>query len=144
MTTAIADLLASNEALRAEVARLRALIDTPATDDFVESTKREAAHQIQRWGVEHQAAKAPSDFFWLVGYLAGKADRSATLGETDKAKHHLVAAAAVLLNWFRRLSGEDQTFQPGSNDVARLVDGDGPLFLDDGVDSQPPKKGEQT
>lgn len=107
----------------AEVARLRALINTPSTADFLAALPLEAAHQVERWGVEHDRGKDPSDWFWLLGYLGGKALRSAIDGDVAKAKHHCISSAAVLLNWHRRLSGEESSFQPASDGAAGLVDG---------------------
>lgn len=98
-----------------ECSRLTDLIDTPHTADFLEAVPLEAAHQVKRWGTQHDAGKAPEDYFWLLGYLAGKCLRAAIDGDVAKAKHHTISVSAVCLNWHRRLSGEDQAFQPGTN-----------------------------
>lgn len=103
----------ARERAEGEVGRLTSLIDTPHTADFMGAVPLEAAHQIKRWGVEHDDGKAPEDWFWVVGYLAGKALHHAKAGNVEKAKHHTISTAAVMLNWFRRLSGDDQTFRPG-------------------------------
>lgn len=107
--------------LEAEVARLLALIDTPHTADFMSAVPLEAAHQIKRWGTEHDDGKEPEDWFWLVGYLAGKCLRAASdyartgdARDLEKAKHHTISTAGVMLNWHRRLTGEETTFQPGT------------------------------
>src|SRR5258706_8072114 len=42
-----------------EVKRTRKLINTPHTSNFIEAVKLEAAHQINRWGVQHDAGKRP-------------------------------------------------------------------------------------
>ncbi|KKK55072.1 hypothetical protein LCGC14_3078260 [marine sediment metagenome] len=84
------------------------LIDTPHTGEFFESVKREAAHQVKRWGTEHDEGKEPTDWLWLLGHLAGKA---VTLPE--KRLHHIISSAAVLLNWYRRETGDGAAFQPG-------------------------------
>jgi hypothetical protein len=105
--------------------RLQALIDTPHTTDFLSAVPLEAAHQIKRWGVEQDDGKQPTDWLWLVGYLIGKATNSAISGNTEKAKHHCVSTAAVCLNWFRRLSGEDQSFRPGIQPPAQTAAGKG-------------------
>jgi hypothetical protein len=102
------DAASKNNALRAEVARLFALINTPHTDEFFEAVRLEAAHQIQRWGARHDAGKTAPDWFWLVGYLLGKA-----LHFPDKRKHHLVSSAAALLNWFRAETGDSNIMRPG-------------------------------
>lgn len=99
--------------LRDEVARLTRLIDTPHTDDFMAALPLEAAHQLKRWGNDHDEGKNPEDWFWLLGWLAGKAVHAAKTGDLEKAKHHTISSAAVMLNWYRRLSGDDKSFQPG-------------------------------
>lgn len=101
------------EQLGTEVERLLALINTPQTDNFMTAVPLEAAHQIERWGTDHDEGKAPMDWFWLIGYLAQKAATAELAGDIEKAKHHTISTSAVMLNWFRRLSGEDQTFRPG-------------------------------
>jgi hypothetical protein len=78
----------------AEVARLTALINHPHTDSFLDAVRLEAAHQRERWAAEHDAGKTDADWFWLVGYLAGKA-----LSKPEKLLHHIVTTAAALLNW---------------------------------------------
>lgn len=110
-------------ALIAELERLEKLIDTPHTDDWLHAVPLEAAHQVKRWGVEHDAGKTPLDWFWLIGYLAQKAATSALVGDVEKAKHHTISTAAVLLNWFRRLTGDDETFQPGIDPQQRTEAG---------------------
>lgn len=108
--------------LQAEIDRLHGLIHTPHTADFMTAVPLEAAFQIDHWGVEHDAGKEPQDYFWLLGYLAGKAMRHAIDGNTEKALHHTVSSAAVLLNWYRRMKGDDRLFQPGSNDLPATDD----------------------
>lgn len=87
--------------LRANLDAVWALVNTPQTEDFVEAVKLEAAHQQLRWGTEHDTGKTDADWFWLVGYLAGKA-----LHKPEKRLHHIVTTAAALLNWHRHLTGE--------------------------------------
>jgi hypothetical protein len=101
--------------LEAEIARLNLLINTPHTDDFMTAVPLEAAHQIERWGIEHDRGKDPEAWFWLLGYLAGKALHHAKAGNVEKAKHHTISSAAVMLNWFRHMTGDETTFQPGSD-----------------------------
>ena len=59
--------------LRARVKELEALLDTPEIIDFAKAVQLEAAHQRKRWGSEHDAGKTDADWFWLIGYLSGKA-----------------------------------------------------------------------
>lgn len=99
--------------LQAEYTKLHALVHTPQTHEWLEAVPLEAAYQIERWGTSHDQGKEPQDWFWLLGWLAGKAVHAAMSGDSEKAKHHTVSSAAVLLNWHRHLSGEDTTFRPG-------------------------------
>lgn len=102
--------------LRLEVHRLRALINTPRVDSFLDAVRVEAAHQVERWGSAHDQGKTPADWFWLLGWLAGKAVHAATHGDREKALHHTISSAACLLNWHARLSGEDTGMRPGIAD----------------------------
>lgn len=101
------------QALRAEVERLRALINTPQTDDFMEAVRLEAAHQQERWGTSHDAGKSPADWFWLLGYLSGKAVTAFNTGDHQKGMHHIISSAAALLNWHRHATGEMTAMRPG-------------------------------
>lgn len=106
-----------------EVARLRGLINTPRTDEFFEAVRIEAAHQIERWGVEHDAGKRPEDWFTLLGYLGGKAIKAYYDGDAEKLKHHIVTIGAVCLNWLRNLNGETTAMRPGVAPDHPLADG---------------------
>jgi hypothetical protein len=110
------------EPLRAEFIRLDDLINKPHTDDWFEAVRLEAAHQVERWGVEHDNGKGPPEWFWLIGYLAGKAVASEIEGDADKAMHHTISSGAVLLNWWRSLRGIETLYQPGSDRAVKMVD----------------------
>ena len=69
-------------------------LNVPEVIDFVKAVNLEAAHQRERWGLEHDTEKTDADWFWLVGYLAGKA-----LHFPEKRLHHLITTAAALANW---------------------------------------------
>lgn len=99
--------------LRAEVARLRALLDAPELHDFAKGVALEAAHQRERWAANHDAGKDPEDWFWLLGWLGGKAVHAARTGDLEKAKHHAISSAAVLANWHARLLGANGDMRPG-------------------------------
>lgn len=105
--------IAENKKLKAELDGLRKLIDTPHTDEWFQAVRLEAAHQINRWGTEQDAGKAPTDWFWLIGYLGGKALAASLAGNTEKAKHHTISSGAALLNWFRALVGDSSVMRPG-------------------------------
>lgn len=98
---------------RAECLELRNVIDSPQTEDFLAAVKNEAAHQVARWGSDHDAGKAPADWFWLLGYLGGKALAAAIKGDVEKAKHHTISSAAALMNWHAALSGDRTSMRPG-------------------------------
>lgn len=99
--------------LEAEVARLTALLNTPEMVDFGAAVVREAAHQRERWGAAHDATKKPQDWFWLLGFLAGKALHAATAGDLDKAAHHTISSAAALANWHAAITGASNDMRPG-------------------------------
>lgn len=96
------------EKAAAELLRLEALINNPHTADFVEAVKSEAAHQRERWSVEHDAGKTDADWFWLIGHLAGKA-----LNKPEKQLHHIITTAAACLNWHAARTGADTRMRPG-------------------------------
>jgi hypothetical protein len=105
--------VAQVESLHAEIANLKAKINTPLTDDWFEGVRLEAAHQQERWGSNHDIGKTPFDWFWLVGYLAQKAASAAVADDREKAMHHTISTAAALLNWHRNISGENTAMRPG-------------------------------
>lgn len=121
---------------------LRKLVNSPEIDNFLRAVHIEAVHQVDRWGTAHDRAKRPADWFWLVGYLAGKALHAATAAAEEeragsqgpnspavvnahrrKALHHCISTAAALYNWHCAIKGIDVRMAPGSSDVAQIVDG---------------------
>lgn len=98
--------------LRAEVDRLNAIINTPQADDFLRAASIEAEHQRQRWPSEHDAGKTPADWFWLIGYLAGKALHAHGAGNAEKAEHHIITTAAACANWHLAVFGKTN-MRPG-------------------------------
>jgi hypothetical protein len=99
---------------RTEVQRDEALaqLNTPELYDFAKAVRLEGAHQRERWGTEHDDGKSPADWFWLIGYLAGKALASHIKGDVDKALHHTITAAAALANWHSAILGKTN-MRPG-------------------------------
>lgn len=97
------------------------MVNTPQVDNFMSAVPLEAAFQVEKWGSDHDAGKTPMDFFWLLGYVSQKAAQSlmkfdssdGTVEDLDKSKHHIITTAAVCLNWFRRVTGEEFAFRPG-------------------------------
>jgi hypothetical protein len=90
---------------------LEALINNPQTESFLDAVRVEAAHQQERWGVDHDAGKADADWFWLIGYLAGKALRPENT--LNKKLHHIITTAAVCLNWHGHATGMRTRMRPG-------------------------------
>lgn len=107
------ELIALLAATQAENRRLRALLDAPELHDFARGAVLEAGHQRERYPSEHDAGKDPPDWFWLIGYLAGKALAAALAGNSAKAMHHCISTAAVLANWHAALLGADRSMRPG-------------------------------
>lgn len=108
-----AELFDEVKRLQAENARLLGLLNTPELHDFAKALPLEAAHQRERWGSEHDAGKEPQDWFWLIGYLAGKALRAHLDGDRDKALHHTITAAAALANWHAAILAGSSAMRPG-------------------------------
>lgn len=96
-----------------ECQRLTALINAPRTDEFFEAVRIEAAHQIERWGVEHDAGKRPEDWLALFLYLLGKATKAHYDNNREKLLHHIITVAAVALNWHRNATGVSTAMRPG-------------------------------
>jgi hypothetical protein len=90
--------------------------------DFLDGTRAEVAHQIQRWGTVGDRAKEPQDWFWLVGYLAGKALAAHVNGDINKALHHTISSAAVLANWHTHIKLGEGAMTPGSSDLQRMLE----------------------
>lgn len=109
--------------LRDRVKQLESLLSTPSTNDWFKSVRLEAGHQNFTRDSKHDAGKTPADWFWLIGYLAQKAMTAHQEGEVNKARHHTISTAAVLLNWFRAINGEQSGMVPGLSEetLARLV-----------------------
>jgi len=104
-----------HEAAKARVAELEAQINTPELHDFAKAVALEAAHQRQRWPSEHDAGKTDADWFWLIGYLAGKALHNPpnAMPPQDAKLHRIVTVAAAAANWHAAVSGASTTMRPG-------------------------------
>lgn len=87
---------------RDEIKYLQELINNPEIQDFVKGVMLEASHQRERWGKNHDMQKSPEDWFWTLGYLAGKALQAQRAGNQEKYKHHLISSAALLANYHRQ------------------------------------------
>lgn len=90
-----------------EVARLRAVIETPENDDFIVGVSIEAEYQCRKHGVDNGlAARNWTQWLWVAGYLLNKAVAACQRDDTEKGKHHLVTTAALLKNWHNVLIGQ--------------------------------------
>lgn len=87
--------------------RLHDLINNPQTAEFLPAVQAEAAHQRDRWGEAHDRGKSAENWFWLVGYLAGKCLRCVITGDKHKALHHTISSAAALANWYEAIKRDE-------------------------------------
>lgn len=122
LSGAFAAPLADHE--REELEQLRALVNSPELNDFAKGVVLEAVHQRLRWGNEHDAGKEPQDWFWLVGFLGGKALRAHIDGDLDKARHHTISSAAAFANWHGMMLGT-HNMRPGIDGEAALAPAQG-------------------
>lgn len=109
--------------LRAELARNEDLLNTPELHDFSKAVVLEAAHQRQRWGAEHDAGKMPADWFWLVGYLAGKALHASSSEGLQRFRHRKRGTTYVVLS-----IGEDENHR-GTDVVVYRGEDDGKIWV---------------
>jgi hypothetical protein len=101
---------------------LHGLINSPQTTQFLEGVRLESAHQVQRWGAAHDRGKSAENWFWLVGYLAGKCLRASITGDKEKAKHHTISSAAALANWFNAIDADTSCNGVGQDDDIRPIE----------------------
>lgn len=120
---AIEALRARAEAAKARVRELEATLNTPELHDFSAAVVREAAHQRERWGSRHDAGKTDADWFWLIGYLAGKALHNPPndMPPTEARLHRIVTVAAAAANWHAAVSGASNVMRPGIEPPAALA-----------------------
>lgn len=101
--------------LRLQVAALEARLNTPEFVSFRDAVVLEAAHQVERWGTEHDAGKTDAEWLWLIGYLIGKALHNPGVtpdNATEKKLHRIIAAAAACANWHAQVIGKSN-MRPG-------------------------------
>lgn len=101
--------LSVSEQDKSDAEKYRA-INTPEIQDFIKAIELEALHQRHRWGAEGDAGKTDADWFWLIGYLAGK-----TINNPEKALHHIITTAAACLNWHGAKIGNYTYMRPGTD-----------------------------
>lgn len=112
------ELHAERNSLLDDVCRLQMERDTPHTTDFIKAVELEALHQRARWAADHDAGKTDADWFWLIGYLAGKA-----LNKPEKQLHHIITTAAACLNWHAGKVGADTRMRPGTDAALKAAKG---------------------
>ena len=97
-------------AAKAELANAQGLLNAPEIIDFIKAVQLEAAHQRSRWGSDHDAGKTDADWFWLLGYLGGKALRAND--GIEKQLHRIIAISAAACNWHAAKLGKTN-MRPG-------------------------------
>ena len=97
---------AEHEANTVDLDRLRSLLNTPEIHDFAKAVVLGALHQRERWGSDHDAGKTDADWFWLIGYLAGKALHNPD-GDREKRLHRIITIAAAACNWHAAIFASD-------------------------------------
>lgn len=92
-------------------------INTPELKSFWSGAQNEALHQRERWGVTgDDAGKTDADWFWLIGYLAGKALHNPPrddMSPRDLRLHRIITVAAAAANWHGALTGDYGEMRPG-------------------------------
>lgn len=96
----------------ATAARLHVLVNSPYTHDFLEGTRLEAAHQVERHGV---CDYGPEDWQAILSRLVGKCVAAALAGDREKALHHTISSAALLANWHRAILAGGRSFPHGAD-----------------------------
>ncbi len=107
-----------------ELHRLQQLLNCPEIHRFADGVVLEAVHQRERHGSDRPEGKQSSDWFWLVGFLAGKALNAALSLNVEKALHHTISAAAALANWHAMLLGADTRTRAGIVPPAEFMEVD--------------------
>lgn len=86
-------------------------LGTPEVEEFFAAVQKEALYQREHWGADHDGGKTDADWFWLVGYLAGKALHNPD-GDTKKRMHRIITVAAAACNWHAAVQGKTN-MRPG-------------------------------
>ena len=98
------ELREDNARLRAEVDRLKSVLGTPEVEDFLKAVEREAAYQREHWGKGHDEVKSHANWYWLLGWLGGKAvmdphEPGDERTPRERRLHRIVTVAAVAFHW---------------------------------------------
>lgn len=81
-----------------------AMLQEPGGEQFVAAMRLEAAHQAMRWGLPEDREKSAENWFWLLGFIGGKALRAQLEGNRQDAMKHTIEAAACLMHWHRAIA----------------------------------------
>lgn len=124
-------LLGRAEKAEAEVKRLMVLLNTPEIADFLRAVEIEMPHQRERWGTDHDSGKTDADWFWLIGYLAGKALHNPPndMQPFEAKLHRIVTIAAAAGNWHAAVSGSSTSMRPGIMPPEAIAAGDQPWMI---------------
>ena len=95
---------------RARALTAEKLLNAPEILDFAKAVQFEVAHQRSRWGSDHDAGKSDADWFWLIGFLGGKALRAED--GLEKQLHRIITVAAAACNWHAAKLGQTN-MRPG-------------------------------
>jgi hypothetical protein len=111
--------------LSAENTRLQNLLNAllnrlnnPEVNLFLEGIKIEAAHQVERWGEDHDANKTFEQWTALLVRLLGKFVDSNWNKDHTKSLHHLITMAAVCANAHRQMVEKEAVYRnrPGDEE----------------------------
>ena len=97
------ELITEIEQLKLKLKNLNERLDNPQINDFMESVKFEAAHQVDRWPKDHDLKKDPEAWLWLLCYLSTKAVQAYKYNDREKHLHHIITCAAACLNWHAKV-----------------------------------------
>ncbi len=85
---------------------LERLINNPEIENFLEGVKLEAAHQIERWGLEKEERNPPHHYILVMAKILGKMSTDIFDRDVEKFKHHCIAVAAEMHNLHRQIEKE--------------------------------------
>jgi hypothetical protein len=80
--------------------------------------QNEALHQREKWEHDGDTGKADADWFWLIGYLAGKALHNPAkedMPPVEARLHRIITVAAAAANWHAATMGVYAAMRPGSD-----------------------------
>jgi hypothetical protein len=67
----------------------------------------------------HDGGKSDADWFWLIGYLAGKALHNPG-GNRQKKLHRIITVAAAACNWWAAVKGKTPSKMRPGMDPAKM------------------------